>query len=51
MLLESGCGGDEMRCANGHAATFLFFKKGEKIHEVVGANPNAIKAAIDTKKA
>jgi len=30
--------------------TFLFFKKGEKIHEVVGANPGAIKAAIDSKK-
>ncbi|KIW01855.1 thioredoxin [Verruconis gallopava] len=27
--------------------TFLLFKDGEKVEEVVGANPNAIKAAIE----
>lgn len=27
--------------------TFLFFKDGEKVKEVVGANPKAIKAAIE----
>lgn len=26
--------------------TFLFFKGGEKVNEVVGANPKAIEAAI-----
>ena len=26
--------------------TFLFFKDGEKVKEVVGANPKAIEAAI-----
>ena len=26
--------------------TFLFFKNGEKVNEVVGANPKAIEAAI-----
>jgi thioredoxin 1 len=27
--------------------TFLLFKDGDKVDEVVGANPNAIKAAIE----
>jgi thioredoxin 1 len=27
--------------------TFLIFKDGEKVQEVVGANPQALKAAID----
>ena len=27
--------------------TFFLFKNGEKIAEVVGANPNALKAAIE----
>ncbi|KAL0634377.1 thioredoxin trx1 [Maublancomyces gigas] len=27
--------------------TFYFFKKGEKVGEVVGANPPALKAAIE----
>jgi thioredoxin 1 len=27
--------------------TFLIFKNGEKVGEVVGANPPALKAAID----
>jgi thioredoxin 1 len=27
--------------------TFIFFKDGEKVDEVVGANPAAIKAAIE----
>jgi thioredoxin 1 len=27
--------------------TFLLFKNGEKVGEVVGANPNALKAAIE----
>jgi len=26
--------------------TFLIFKKGEKVQEIVGANPTALKAAI-----
>ncbi|EDK47070.1 thioredoxin [Acetobacter pasteurianus] len=28
--------------------TFLFFKNGEQIHKVVGANPSALKQAIDS---
>ncbi|KAF1992780.1 thioredoxin [Amniculicola lignicola CBS 123094] len=31
--------------------TFLFFKNGEKVTEVVGANPAALKAAIEKNKA
>lgn len=31
--------------------TFLVFKDGEKVGEVVGANPNAIKAAIEKHSA
>ncbi|KAH0605526.1 uncharacterized protein H6S33_004748 [Morchella sextelata] len=31
--------------------TFFFFKNGEKIGEVVGANPAAIKSAIEKYKA
>jgi thioredoxin 1 len=27
--------------------TFLVFKDGEKVQEVVGANPQALRAAID----
>lgn len=27
--------------------TFLLFKKGQKVAEVVGANPTALKAAIE----
>jgi len=30
--------------------TFLFFKNGEKIHEVVGVNPPALEAAIKNNK-
>jgi thioredoxin 1 len=31
--------------------TFIFFKDGEKVNEVVGANPPALRAAVESLSA